>query len=107
MTRNLEKVLKADPDFFTCQRLLAVSEQDLRTKVFNTDFQFCLVDERARILNEVGHVILTKFNSSFIQFVETSNFDAPTFVNLVVEYLSGFRDEAIYEGRQVFFYKRA
>ena len=87
--------------------MICVTEQNLKEQVFASDFEFCLLDERARILNEVGHVIATKFNSSFTKFVEASNYDAPTFVNLVVECLSGFRDEAIYNGRQVFFYKRA
>ena len=39
--------------------------------------------------------------------METSNYDCGKLVELIVQYLPGFRDEAIYEGRQVFFYKRA
>ena len=84
MTRNLEKILKADPDFFTCQRLSQVNEDYLKAHVFNTDFEFCLLDERARILNEMAFTVQTHFNSSFYHFVEKTNFDAPTFVNQVV-----------------------
>jgi len=36
-----------------------------------------------------------------------SKYDMPTFVNLIVEKMSGFRDEAIYKGEKVYFYKRA
>ena len=69
MTRNLEKLLLKDPHFFTSERLTTVTEEFLRENVFPTEFKFCLVDERARILNEMGHVITTDFNSSFYEFV--------------------------------------
>ena len=107
MTRNLEKLLIKDPEFFTCARLSQVTESFLREHVFNTEFEFCLVDERARIINEMAYVVQTHFNGSFYTFVESSGFDASQFVSQVVRYIPGFRDEAIYNGRQIFFYKRA
>lgn len=107
MTRNLEKQLIKNPDFFTASRLATVTEAQLREHVFQTNFEFCLVDERARILNEIGDVIQNKFNGQFYSFVEATDFDEQMFVDMVVTHFSGFRDEAIYNGRQVFFYKRA
>jgi hypothetical protein len=109
MTRNLEKVLIKDPEFFTCDRLIDVTEEWLREHVFALpkDNKFCLVNERARILNEVGYVIKTEFDSSFYEFVKRANFSCPKFVENIVKHFSGFRDEAIYNGDQIFFYKRA
>ena len=107
MTRNLEKILKTDPDFFTCQNLKAVSEGFLRENVFNGLGEFCLVSERARIINEMAEIIENDYNSKFYDFVLATNFDCVAFVNLIVQKFSGFRDEAIFEGRQIFFYKRA
>ena len=52
-----------------------MTEAELREHVFPTEFRFCLVDERARILNEMGQVIASEFKSSFYAFVEASNFD--------------------------------
>ena len=37
MTRNLEKVLDADPEFFTPARLATVTEQEIREKVFDNN----------------------------------------------------------------------
>jgi len=96
MTRNLEKVLIQDPDFFTCARLRNVTEADLRKYVFTTAFEFCLVDERARILNEMAQVIENEYTSSFYNFVCASGGDVPKFVDMVTRSFSGFRDEAIY-----------
>lgn len=107
MTRNLEKVLINDPQFFTCDRLIEVTEDWLREHVFANNSKFCLVNERARILNEVGYVIKTEFDSSFYEFVKRANFSCPKFVEMIVKHFSGYRDEAIYNGDQIFFYKRA
>ena len=68
---------------------------------------FSLLEERARIVREIGYIIMTEFDSSFIKFLEKSNLDVPTLVRDIVQHFTGFRDEAIYEGEQIFFYKRA
>lgn len=55
----------------------------------------------------MAYIVENRFNSKFYDFVLASNFDCANFVDLIVQNFSGFRDEAIYNGRQVFFYKRA
>lgn len=57
ITKNLEALLIKDPQFFTCERLLQVDEEFLNKHVFTTEKPFCLVNERARIVNEVASVI--------------------------------------------------
>jgi hypothetical protein len=107
MTRNLEKILKNDPEFFTCQRLMAVDENFLREHVFTTPKPFCLVSERARIIREIACAVKSRFGSSFENFIQQSGYDCPTLVDMIVREFSGFRDEAIHRGEQIFFYKRA
>ena len=58
MTRNLEKILDSDPDFFTPQRLAAVTEEQIRELVFDNNQKFALVDERARLVREMGSRLL-------------------------------------------------
>jgi hypothetical protein len=53
MTRNFEKILKTNPEYFT-DGLGHTTTEFLRTKVFNTTEEFALLDERARLLREVG-----------------------------------------------------
>ena len=60
MTRNLEAILKNDPSFFTCDRLVNVDEAFMRENVFTPD-GFCLVNERARIVREMAAVIKSKY----------------------------------------------
>ena len=54
ITKNLETLLINDPEFFTCERLINVDESFLNKHVFTTEKPFCLVNERARIVNEVA-----------------------------------------------------
>ena len=105
MTRNLEKILNEDPEWFTPARLAVVTEEEIRAKVFANNQSFALVDERARLVREVGQRLLD-LNLTFINFVEL-NKSCPRLVKAVVDTFEGFRDQAIYKGRQVFFYKRA
>ena len=68
MTRNLEKVLDSEPDFFTPIKLATVTEQEIRKKVFNNNQKFALVDERARLVREVGQRLLDA-DKTFLSFV--------------------------------------
>lgn len=55
ITKNLEKVLDTEPEFFSLERLSQVTEQEIREKVFDGNTQFCLIDERARLVRQLGH----------------------------------------------------
>jgi hypothetical protein len=103
MTRNFEKVLKESPDYFV-SGLATTTAEFLKERVFNTTEEFALLEERARLLREVGSKISA---IGFMNFVAKSGFDCPRLVDLILDTLPGFRDQAIYHGNQVFFYKRA
>ena len=69
ISRNIETLLIEDPQFFTCDRLLEIDEAVLNAKIFNTNPQFCLIDERMRIVREMAYVIKRDHDSSFEKFV--------------------------------------
>lgn len=71
--------MDSDPEFFKPQNLSKVSAKYLKEKVFD-NLEFGLLNERTRILNEVGTVICYEYQSSFIQFLEESKYDAPRLV---------------------------
>jgi Potential Queuosine, Q, salvage protein family len=107
MTKNLAKILTETPKFFEAGSLATqVTAAVLRKRVFN-DMDFALLEERARIVTEVGTVIHHYYQGSFLEFMKSCKFDAALLVRRITMEFSGFRDEAIYQGRQVFFYKRA
>ena len=62
--------------------------------------------ERSRLVNQIAkRLISTKL--TFIDFVASYDYDCPRLVSAIVECFPGFRDQAVYNGQQVFFYKRA
>eukprot|EP01066_Platyproteum_vivax_P000315 Platyproteum_vivax@DN1034_c0_g1_i1.p1 len=66
-----------------------------------------LVSERVRLLREVGYNLEKYCGGSVEGLVERAEGSALKLVEQVVRLFPGFRDHAIYEGHQVFFYKRA
>jgi hypothetical protein len=60
----------------------------VKQKVFG-GIDFCLLDERARMLNEVFSVIQSKYYSSCSEFVKRANNSAPAVkLHLYPKYLS-------------------
>lgn len=66
-----------------------------------------LLEERHRILNETGKILLEKFGGSFLNCVQRSEKSAQKLMHLVVENFPSYRDETQFEGKRISFYKRA
>ncbi|XP_078242259.1 queuosine 5'-phosphate N-glycosylase/hydrolase [Pogona vitticeps] len=73
----------------------------------DTDVPMPLLEERHRVLNETGMVLLKTFGGSFLTCVKKSDKSAQELLQIVVENFPSFRDEATFQGRKVAFYKRA
>lgn len=56
---------------------------------------------------QVGEGLLQHFGGQAASLVTAACGSAARLVQLVTAHLPGFRDHAVYRGRQVFFYKRA
>lgn len=87
MTRGFERVLKETPEFFSTG-LGTTTPQFLREAVFTTTEEFALLDERARLLQEVGKLA----PDGFMHFIAKSGFDCARLVDLITDTLPGFRD---------------
>jgi len=66
-----------------------------------------LLEERRAILRETGQVLLKAFAGDPGHLLEAAAGSAVALVRLVAEAFSSFRDTACYDGRPVYFYKRA
>jgi len=65
------------------------------------------MEKRVRILNELGAFLINKYNGEASRLVESAENSALKLVELLVENLPSFRDEAEYYGTTIYFYKRA
>jgi hypothetical protein len=66
-----------------------------------------LLDKRLEILNELGHVLQSEYGGKALNLVEAAGKSALTLVRLLAAKLASFKDVAKYQGRDIFFYKRA
>lgn len=57
MTTNLANILKTDPDFFTPKRLATVDQAFITEKVYDNKKDFALLDERTRLVQQLGKVL--------------------------------------------------
>ncbi|XP_055978500.1 queuosine 5'-phosphate N-glycosylase/hydrolase [Sorex fumeus] len=73
----------------------------------DTEVPMPLIEERHRILNETGKILLEKFEGSFLNCVRKSGKSAQKLMYLVVENFPSYRDVAEFEGERISFYKRA
>ncbi|KAH8826835.1 hypothetical protein DL96DRAFT_1669627 [Flagelloscypha sp. PMI_526] len=71
-----------------------------------------LLQERIKVMREVGSILCQSFGGSFLNFIHEfhartdSKGSALDLVKMVVETFPCFRDEVIYEGMKVYFWKR-
>ncbi|KFV44452.1 UPF0553 protein C9orf64, partial [Gavia stellata] len=73
----------------------------------DTEVPIPLIEERHRVLNESGTVLLEKFGGSFLTCVKMSERSAQKLLHLVLQNFPSYRDEAVFEKKKVSFYKRA
>ena len=105
LAHNLHETLLHNPSFFEIASLTQVTPFELKQNIFKIDF--CLLEERARMLREVFTVISDKYESSCVNFVMKAKQNAALLVKMIIDEFVCFRDTAIYKGEQIFFYKRA
>jgi hypothetical protein len=66
-----------------------------------------LMKERVQNLNELGHVIRSRYAGKAVQLVAAAEHSAVTLARLLANELRSFRDVATYKKEKIYFYKRA
>ena len=105
LVNNLYSLMKSDSSFFNAKSLSEITVEDLKIKVFLNN-EFPLLEERTRSLNELGQYIMLYYDGKFYNFVK-NNCDCIKIALKISEGVTTFRDETIFEGKQIFLYKRA
>ena len=105
LAMSLTNVLRKDNHAFDAMRLLNLKLEELQSWFLPNILP--TPAERLNKIHELGYVLHTQFDGQAINLVKRANNSATKLVDLVVQYFPGFRDHSIYNGKQVFFYKRA
>ncbi|TYZ67853.1 hypothetical protein PybrP1_003268 [[Pythium] brassicae (nom. inval.)] len=105
LARGLKDALLRDPHALDAERLVSVSSETLMS--WFCPFTPPQVDERKRKIQELGEVLQHGFGGQALNLIARAEGSAVEAVRLVLANLPGFRDQAVYRGEQVHFYKRA
>jgi len=86
--------------------LASITLEELK-QVLRGKGELQLLKERVETLRELGQVLLDEYRGKVSTFLEAAENSAVALVSLVSEKLSSFRDVAMYDRDEIFFYKRA
>lgn len=59
-----------------------------------------MLEERVKNLQQVGKILLEKFNGTFVECIKSSNYSAEKLLKLVVNNFECYRDEADFHGHR-------
>ncbi|KAJ1697476.1 hypothetical protein LUZ63_005988 [Rhynchospora breviuscula] len=103
---GLKEALENDKSALDADHLQTYTGPELR-KMLKWPRPLPSEEERVRLLHEVGQELERSFGGEAANLVKSSGNSAATLVKLIARHFPGFRDHALYKGRQIFLYKRA
>jgi len=75
--------------------------------ILRGNIEIPLLEERWKILREIGLNMTAKFSGKAKNLVAEANGDAQNLLELIVQIFPSFLDTAIYKKKEIYFYKRA
>ncbi len=75
-------------------------------EILKGNIEIPLFEERYNIIRNVSNIVNKKMNGNFYTFIKGVTLDTELF-EIIVKYFSNFKDERIYNNREIYFYKLA
>jgi len=105
---SIKNAYDKDPNNIKPKFLATISFKDFKNLFFSEEASnFPQLEERHRVINELGYKTMKYFDGDFSNILKKADFDASEILELLSNTFLLFQDHCIYDGRQVFFYKRA
>jgi hypothetical protein len=106
LAASLKKALESGIPFTNAQYLRKLSLKEIK-KSLGGKGNLQLLDLRVQSLNQLGQLLTDEYKGKAHTLVEAAAHSALHLTRLVADKLPSFRDSAEYQGKKVFFYKRA
>lgn len=82
---------------FNPENLVNITYDFVKNDIFN-GMDFPLLNERVRVLREVGAVVLSEFDGKFSNILKKADKSAVRLLYLLTSFFNNFQDTAIYKG---------
>ncbi len=102
----LKRAIEEDIPLWDAKYLSTISSETV-THIFRGNGTIPLLEQRVSHAQEVGRVLLERYNGQFVHAIEQAEYNAPKLVNLLVRDFLSFRDIATYRKHTIKFLKRA
>lgn len=86
--------------------LAALTREDF-ANILRANVEIPLLDERLKILNEIGSVLIAKYEGRFSALIEKGNKDVNVLRRLIISEMPSFEDSVNYKGKKIYFHKRS
>jgi len=74
--------------------------------IWRGNVEIAMIDERVKILNEIGRVLLEKFDGKFSNVIKKANKDTIKLIEIILQNFPHFRDNEVYKSKRIYFNKR-
>ncbi|KAK9794969.1 hypothetical protein WJX73_009457 [Symbiochloris irregularis] len=106
LARGVKAAAMNNPGSLTASSLSQYTGADVQ-RLFDWQQPVPLLEERARLLREVGRGLQQYFNGQAANLVLAAHKSAASLITMLTTYFPGFQDHCIYRGRQIHLLKRA
>lgn len=90
-------------DFNYCANLSSEEFSD----ILRANTEIPLFKERLEIINEIGRIVLEKYNGRIANLIKESKHDSQKLLNIIIVNFPAFKDKSVYQGQSIIFNKRA
>ena len=88
-------------------RFLSELDKKELASILRGNTEIPLLEERVKILNEIGNILIEKYNGCFSEIVKKAEGDALKLLEIVLTSFPSFQDFETYKGKKIYFQKRA
>ena len=106
LAASLKRAIEAGDRLYEAERMASVTKSELE-EIFRGEQRIPMLADRVDNVREAGRVLLERYDGSFAQAIESAQGSAVKLTRILVDHFPSFKDEALYKGAVVKFYKRA
>ncbi len=104
---SLKRAIENDRIPLTDAKFLANIDRDTLAYIFRGSGHIPMLDDRVKNLREAGRVLIDRWDGDAVNIVRWASNSAIKLVEKIVSEFPSFKDQALYQGKTVYFWKRA
>lgn len=106
MILSIGKALEEGIPILSPYFLSKITKVELQN-ILRANVEIPLLEERLKIINEIGRDLLNNFEGKFSNLIKKSKNDCLNLLSLIVKNFPCFEDVRMYKKKKIYFYKRA